>query len=170
MHEHEHDNESCACGCGHEHHHEHEHEHHHEHEHENCSCGHEHGHSHEQGCNCSECASAAKTGFRLTRVEGATAAAVRFPMAGTQGVVEVEIVTRVKALCQDVMELGGLVGHIKGAVNGEGDVTTFSCTGGAVTLSRKEHTACTVDLVAIVVGLSDADLEKAVRGRFPEVG
>ena len=158
MHDHEHEHEHCSCGC------EHEHEHHHEHEHE-----HEHHHEHEHGCNCSECTAAAATGFRLTRVEGATAAAIRFPMTGTQGVVEVEVVTRVKALCNDIMALGGLVGHIKGAINGESDVTTFSCTGGAVTLGRKEHDACQVDLVAIVVGLSDEDLEKAVRGRFPEI-
>ena len=155
MHEHEHEHEHCACG------------HEHEHEHEHCDCGHEH-HEHEHGCNCSECASA--TGFRLTRVEGATAAAIRFPMTGMQGVVEVEIVTRIKALCGDILALGGLVGHIKGAINGEAEVTTFSCTGGAVTLGRKESApVCKVDLVAIVVGLPDDKLEQAVKNRFPEI-
>ena len=160
MHDHEHEHEHCSCGC------EHEHHEHHEHEHEHCDCGHEH-HEHEHGCTCSECTA---TGFRLTKVDGATAAAIRFPMNGMQGVVEVEIVTRIKALCSDIMELGGLVGHIKGAINGEAEVTTFSCTGGAVTLGRKDTApVCRVDLVAIVVGLSDEALEQAVRGRFPEI-
>jgi len=163
MHDHEHEHEHCGC----------EHEHEHEHEACSCGCGHDHGHEHEHehhehGCNCSECASA--TGFRLTKVEGATAAAIRFPMQGMQGVVEVEIVTRIKALCNDIMMLGGLVGHIKGAINGEPEVTTFSCTGGAVTLGRKDSTpVCKVDLVAIVVGLSDEALEQAVKNRFPEI-
>jgi hypothetical protein len=115
-HEHEHDE---ACGCGHDH--AHEHQHHHEHGHEH------HHHEHGPDCDCEECTA---KGFRLTRVDGATAAAVRFSMPGPQGVAEVEIVTRVKALAAEVLARGGLVGHIKGAVSAEPEVTTFSCTGG----------------------------------------
>ena len=172
MHDHEHEHDE-ACGCGHEHHHEHEHEHHHEHEHEHgeaCGCGCEqehHHHDHGAGCDCAECTA---KGFRLTKLEGATAAAVRFSMPGPQGRAEVEIVTRVKALSAEVLARGGLVGHIKGAVTAEPEVTTFSCTGGGVTLGRKDGApVCTVDLVAILLGLSDADIEDAVCKFFPEI-
>ncbi len=162
MHEHEHEHEACGCGCGHEHHHhEHEHEHHHEHEH-----GHHH-HEHGPGCDCEECTA---KGFRLTKLEGATAAAVRFSMPGPQGKAEVEIVTRVKALCAEVTARGGLVGHVKGAVTAEPEVTTFSCTGGSVTLGRRDGAGeCTVDLVAILLGMSDEAIEEAVCKFFPEI-
>lgn len=191
MHEHKHDHHEhgCDCGCGHEHHehahHHHDHDcdcgheqHHHEHHEHDCGCGHEHhehhhehahcgGDCHDSGCNCSDCTA---TGFRLTRVEGATAAAVRFAMKGPQGVAEVEITRRVKALCDDIHGQGGLVGHIKGAITGEAEVSTFSCTGGAVTIGRKnEMPGCKVDLVAIILGLSDEAIENAVRARFPEI-
>ena len=179
MHNHEHEH-GCDCGCGHEHH---EHGHHHEHHEHGCDCGcehehHEHEHHHhehehcggdchESGCSCSECSA---TGFRLTRVEGATAAAVRFVMKGPQGMAEVEITRRVKALCEDIHGQGGLVGHIKGAITGEAEVSTFSCTGGAVTIGRKsEMPDCKVDLVAIILGLADEAIEAAVRKRFPEI-
>ena len=160
MHEHEHEHE-------HEHHHHHEHEHHHE----ECGCaecsGHGHDHDHGADCTCADCTA---KGFRLTRVEGATAAAVRFSMPGPQGRAEVEIVTRIKALCAEITARGGLVGHIKGAVCAEPEKTTFSCTGGSVTLGRKEGAGvCTVDLVAILLGLSDADIEAAVCKFFPEI-
>ena len=190
MHEHEHcHDENCSCH-EHEHHHHghhhdehchdencscHEHEHHHhghhhdEHCHdENCSCHeHEHHHHHGEGCSCEECAPSA---FRFTRVEGATAAAAHFRMAGEQDAIVSEVSSRVQALCGDIDELGGFVGHVKGAVQNEGDLTTFSCTGGAVTLATKAAEGCQIDLVAIVVGLGDEDLEKAIRGRFPEIG
>ena len=156
-HEHEHEHEH-DCDCGHAHH---EHEHHH-HEHEGCGAD-----CHESGCSCSECSAG---GFRLTRVEGATAAAVRFGMKGPQGVAEVEISRRIKALCSDIHEQGGLVGHIKGAITGEAEVSTFSCTGGAVTIGRKSETPnCKVDLVAIILGLADEAIEAAVKARFPEI-
>ncbi len=164
MHEHEHEHEhehGEACGCGHEHHHEHEHHHDHGHGHEH------HHHEHGPGCDCEECAA---KGFRLTRVEGATAAAVRFSMPGPQAVAEVELVTRVKALAAEVAARGGVIGHIKGAIAAEPEVTTFSCTGGAVTLGRKDGPGtCTVDLVAILLALSDEDIEDAVRKSFPEI-
>ena len=159
MHEHEHEHE--ACGCGHDHEHEHHHEHEHEHHHDHC-------HDHGAGCDCAECTA---KGFRLTRVEGATAAAVRFEMAGPQGKAEVEIVTRVKALCAEVTARGGLVGHVKGAVRAEPEVTTFSCTGGSVTLGRGDgKPRCAVDLVAILLGLSDETIEEIVCKFFPEIG
>ena len=166
MHEHEHcHDENCSC-------HEHEH-HHHEHHHdehchdENCSCHEHEHHHHEAGCTCEECATSA---FRFTRVEGATAAAAHFRMAGEQDAIVSEVSSRVQALCGDIDALGGFVGHVKGAVQNEGDLTTFSCTGGAVTLATKAAEGCQIDLVAIVVGLGDEDLEKAIRGRFPEIG
>lgn len=186
-HSHAHDHEHCG-DLTHEHcHGTHDHEHcadhghaHHVHD-EHCDCGHDHGHAHhehegcgadchESGCNCSDCAGAVKTGFRLTRVEGATAAAVRFQLAGPQGRAEVEMATRIKALAADISAVGGIVGHIKAGMTGEAEVTTFSCTGGSVTIGRKtEPGVCQVDLVAIILGLSDEAIEAAVRNRFPEI-
>ena len=83
---------------------------------------------------------------------------------------EVEIVTRVKALCAEVAARGGVVGHVKGAVRAEPEVTTFSCTGGSVTLGRSDaKPVCAVDLVAILLGLSDEAIEEAVCKFFPEI-
>ncbi len=92
-------------------------------------------------------------------------------MPGTLADAEQEISARVQALCAEVTARGGLVGHVKGAVSAAPEVTTFSCTGGAVTLGRKDEgpSVCTVDLVAILLGMSDEDIEEAVCKFFPEI-
>ena len=181
MSEHIHD-QSCGCGCGHDHHEQEHYSHgrghdHHEQEHHACGCGHDHheqehhghGHDHGESCGCAQCTGSA--GLHLTHAEGATAATARFALTGARGVAEVELSARIKALAADVSAAGGLVGHIKAALTGAPEVTTFSCTGGAVTVGRRtapEH--YTVELVAIVLGLADQVLTAAVLGRFPEIG
>lgn len=144
----------------------------HEHNH-GCACGQDLDHDacgHEHGCTCADCAGGDTARFRLTHAEGATAAAVRFSVPGPQGTAEVYLAGQIKALAADIQAAGGLVGHIKAALTGAPEVSTFSCTGGAVTIGRRtESGACTAELVAIVLGLDDASIQAAVRKCFPEI-
>ena len=162
MSEHIHDH---GCGCGHDHH---------EQEHHGHGCGHDHheqehhGHAHGESCGCAQCAGTA--GLHLTHAEGATAATARFALTGARGAAEVELSSRIKALAADVAAAGGLVGHIKAALTGAPEVTTFSCTGGAVTVGRRTAPErYTVELVAIVLGLGDQALTACMTARNPEL-
>ena len=156
-HHHEHGDECC---CGHDHHHEHDHEHHHEHHHEHgeeCGCGHdhhEHHHHHHEG-------------IEISTHDESVIASVRIEFREERAAAETQLKSFMRAVAEETEALGGTIGHIKFFLK-EANGCMFSMTD-TEDIQKKDaqHTEIRAEGVAIVLGLTEEQLEEIVAAHYP---
>ena len=129
------------------------------------SCGCAHGKPHHHSC-ADNAEKPVNFSLELTHHDDAAVATVSFCKNGTPQGLEKELSDAIASLAEKIKERGGVVGHIKGAMTGEPDVTTFSSTGDSVSVSRKSERHYHIKIVVIIVGLDDANLELAIKEAF----
>jgi hypothetical protein len=142
----------------HKHPHEH-HEHSHTHEHP------EHEHPHEQEHHHSH-ATIDEYGISIMEHEGALVASLSLDIPGSHDVAEQTLAVKLEALAQAIAADGGIVGHIKASLAGEIATSTLSTTGGAVHISRGSNVTNHVEVVAIVLTISESSLRAALRSNL----
>ena len=127
---------------------EHTHEHHHDHEHDH------HHHHHREG-------------IEISTHDASVIASVRMTLREDRAQAEVTLRSFMRAVAEEVEALGGTIGHIKFFLK-ESTGSMFSMTD-TEEIQKKdaEHTEIRAEGVAIVLGLSEEQLEEIVSVHYP---
>lgn len=133
--------------CNHEHQ-EHEHCNHEHHEHEHC----DHGHNHE--------------GIESHFHEEAVVCSGNREISGVLESIKEKLVIEIKSLAEWVEAQDGIIGHIKGYVEGGGMGYMLSTTGGEVQIKETQDSKVQVNIATIVFNVGIEELECRVASVF----
>jgi hypothetical protein len=127
------------------------HQHDSDHDHHNC---HQHDHAHQHDSDYDHRSASVHDdqsgSFSLTQHEGALIASLLFNEEGNTKAIEAKLESDLAALAAWIAEQGGVVGHIKATVSATTSVSSFSTTGGSVTVLHSDSRDHHIKVVAIV--------------------
>ncbi|MDK2903936.1 MAG: hypothetical protein PWP16_9 [Eubacteriaceae bacterium] len=128
-----------TCNCHDEHHH-HDHAHH------------DHHHHLEQK----------KHSVKIHTHDSSVIGSFKIEMGESLSVTESKIEDCLKKIAEGVDSCGGIIGHIKGFVQYQGENSMLSITDEEVTKKRGLSNLCTCECVAIVFNVAPPELEKII--------